>query len=372
MKTIFGWILSTIVAILVFCLGIILIPMQTKTIEKLELSYIFVDEYGNEYDIFEPIHGAATDWSFLFDDEKQDEENSIINKEIPPKTGYLTDITDNKIEEKDLEEEFLQEKLDEMSTGINLDNLINEIDDIKDNAKDDIKDNIKNEYKNCVTPWNTILKHGESIIAYEQRKDVPTICNAQKRICNDGNLNGTYLQGACSEEVEYTYTKVKVISYNNKNPGVLVQNPGYAKNDGAEFDTHGKINSSTQNPQTTWNNSIKDGAIKDPDISLGNKGYYNCVSPWGDSIQHGQFVKAYKTPIGFTDDLCQVELRLCLDGNLNGAFVNKSCEYMGVSSQDYREGNVDVTKPSQELIEEISKENPNKKGFRGWLKGWFG
>jgi len=372
MKTIFWWILSTIVAILVFCLWIILIPMQTKTIEKLELSYIFVDEYWNEYDIFEPIHGAATDWSFLFDDEKQDEENSIINKEIPPKTGYLTDITDNKIEEKDLEEEFLQEKLDEMSTGINLDNLINEIDDIKDNAKDDIKDNIKNEYKNCVTPWNTILKHWESIIAYEQRKDVPTICNAQKRICNDGNLNWTYLQWACSEEVEYTYTKVKVISYNNKNPGVLVQNPGYAKNDWAEFDTHGKINSSTQNPQTTWNNSIKDGAIKDPDISLWNKWYYNCVSPWWDSIQHWQFVKAYKTPIWFTDDLCQVELRLCLDWNLNWAFVNKSCEYMGVSSQDYREWNVDVTKPSQELIEEISKENPNKKWFRGWLKGWFG
>jgi uncharacterized protein YebE (UPF0316 family) len=60
-------------SIVVFCVGIILIPMQTKIAEKIELTYIFVDENGYEYDIFEPVHGAATDWSFLFGEETQTE-----------------------------------------------------------------------------------------------------------------------------------------------------------------------------------------------------------------------------------------------------------------------------------------------------------
>jgi hypothetical protein len=49
-----------------------LIPMQTKVAEKIELTYIFVDENGNPHDIFEPVHGAATDWSFLFESEEND------------------------------------------------------------------------------------------------------------------------------------------------------------------------------------------------------------------------------------------------------------------------------------------------------------
>jgi|GEM_PF-3515255 len=51
MKKFFGWIFVIIMAAIVFCVAIILIPMQTKTLETVELTYIFVDQDGNEYNI---------------------------------------------------------------------------------------------------------------------------------------------------------------------------------------------------------------------------------------------------------------------------------------------------------------------------------
>jgi hypothetical protein len=70
-----------------------------------------------------------------------------------------------------------------INTGTeNLKNVINELTDEKENPE------IIN-FDSCTTPWNTTLEHGESVIAYEQRKDVPNICNAQRRTCNDGVLN---------------------------------------------------------------------------------------------------------------------------------------------------------------------------------------
>ncbi len=368
MRAILSRICATIVAVLLFCLWVILIPMQTKIAEKVELTYIFVDEYWNEYDIFEPIHGAATDWSFLFDDDAAETiETDIENMPSTPiQTDYLTDVVDDKREEKQaLEEQQLEERLDAIDTGVDINTLIKDVDSIK-------QDNIEKKYENCITPWDTVLKHWESVIAYEQRKDVPTICNAQRRVCNDWVLNWTYSQWACREDVEYKFTKVKVVSYNNKTPWELIQNPWYAKNDSSEFDTRGKINPDTKIPKTDWDNSVKDWTKKDSNINLWKKTNYNCTSPWWDVVQHGQFIKAYRSPVWYTDQLCQVELRLCLDWVLNWAYTNKTCEYVWVSSQDYVEWNVDVTKPSQGLLNEVSQENPNKKWFRGRLKGRFG
>ena len=70
MKNLLSWILSIITAIIIFGIAIIYLPMQTHTTEKVELTYIFVDEGGNKYDLFnDKIHGAADDWAFLFEED---------------------------------------------------------------------------------------------------------------------------------------------------------------------------------------------------------------------------------------------------------------------------------------------------------------
>jgi hypothetical protein len=71
----------------------------------------------------------------------------------PTKTDYLTDVVDDKREEKQaLEEQQLEERLDAIDTGVDINTLIKDVDSIK-------QDNIEKKYENCITPWDTVLKH---------------------------------------------------------------------------------------------------------------------------------------------------------------------------------------------------------------------
>jgi hypothetical protein len=54
--------------------------------------------------------------------------------------------------------------------------------EIKNNDTQKQLDEIKND---CITPWNNVIKDGEYVLAYQQRDDVPTICNVQRRSCSD-------------------------------------------------------------------------------------------------------------------------------------------------------------------------------------------
>jgi len=40
----------------------------------------------------------------------------------------------------------------------------------------------------CITPRKEEVKHKDFVLAYQQRKDVNTICNIQKRTCMSGTL----------------------------------------------------------------------------------------------------------------------------------------------------------------------------------------
>jgi hypothetical protein len=183
----------------------------------------------------------------LFDESKRPQENVHANvsnnKNIPTKTDYLADVTSDTNEEIDMGDNFreetfgmvntgattgnlmtgnlttetpnsknnvtgtintgvqtgnlvigvpefksgaiekdsLEERLDTISTGITVDELIKEVDAIKKETTGEV-------YENCITPWETVVKHGESVIAYEQRTDASNVCNAQRRTCNNGVL----------------------------------------------------------------------------------------------------------------------------------------------------------------------------------------
>ncbi len=355
-KSLLSWILSLVVAAVIFCVAIILIPMQTHTIETIELTYVFVD-WDQEYDIFYEWHGAADDWSFLFDDSVNEKINEDNNWNTQENTEYLPnkDYIWNPIEKDDiiLDDENLEELLwDEI-----VDNIDNK--DVRIIEKEIIA------YESCVTPWNNTINHGESVLAYEQRADVPTICNVQRRTCEDGILKWNFEQASCREDIKYEYTKVKVISFNNKKPGELIQNPWYAKNDSSEFDTDGKINNTNHSANFSWNNNDNRPVSNNGSTDLTHKDYYNCMSPWWDVVWHGQFIKSYESPLWFVDDKCKVELRLCLDGNLKWHHSFKTCEHKDVTYQDYRAWNDDITKPTPELMVETLVEDG------GWLFNRF-
>jgi hypothetical protein len=205
-------------------------------------------------------------------------------------------------------------------------------------------------YKDCITPWSTVVKHWDYVLAYEQRADVQNVCNIQKRTCNDGVLKWTYTQWYCNEKVEYTYTKEKVVTHNDTQPSQLVQNPKYAKNDWAEFDTHGKLVWEWDSPNTIWDNNENNPVELNKWWELEKNEYYNCNSPRWEVITHWQFVKAYESPLWFKDQPCKVELRLCLNGDLQWNYSYSKCEYIDKTYYDY----LDEDKTIQELFDEAT------------------
>lgn len=365
MKNILQWIFALIVSAIIFVVAIVTIPIQQKSIETVELTYIFVDEYWNEYDIFEKKHGSADDWSFLFEENIDTWDN---NKWYLPNKDYIDwdwkdDKLNNNWENKlDINIALNNKILAEKQVELLLENSLN----LENTGSWDIE----NIAMNCVTPWNTVVKHWESILAYQQRKDVPTICNVQRRKCNDGYLNWKYIQAACVEDIEYEYTKVQAISYNNEMPGDLIQNPNNAKNDDAIFNNQWKINQKNTTKTTSWDNTKNDPIIDQKNTDLTNKEYANCFTPWWAVVSHGQFIKTYSSPLWFIDQKCKVELRLCLNGKFNGNYSYKSCEYKDMTFQDYLAGNDDITKPTPDLMIDALLEESEDSKSKGIIK-WF-
>ncbi len=75
----------------------------------------------------------------------------------------------------------------------------------------------------CFLPWGGTIAHGENVLAYQQRDDVNTLCNVERRICDDGKLLWSFTQKSCKEHVVYEYSKEIILPHNEKNIDPLVQ-----------------------------------------------------------------------------------------------------------------------------------------------------
>jgi hypothetical protein len=102
-----------------------------------------------------------------------------------------------------------------------------------------------------------------------------------------------------------------VVSYNQQIINPLVQ-PGPASNASGSFSTQGKLNETLQ-PATVAGTTNQPVISNAPTVNQGQVTKKNCISPRGTIIQHGQFVKAYKSSIGLIDLPCETELRLCIN-----------------------------------------------------------
>jgi len=184
--------------------------------------------------------------------------------------------------------------------------------------------------KNCVSPSGDAVAHGDFIIAYQQREDVNTICNVEKRYCNDGTLLGSYTQESCDEKTSYYYDRVIPTSENEFVPSEYVQ-PSAPANADAEFNSQGLLNAPLD-PTTRREDQPENATIvNNSGIAQTVVKYKNCRTPWNEKVLNGQFVRAYKINQGYFNRSCEVELRICVDGHLKGSFKYKACAYTGVS-----------------------------------------
>ncbi len=306
---------ATTLVLLFFAMVMI---FQKDTTKTTELQFV-----RNTDEVF--VHNAANQqWDYLFQDEwGQQTYQGQINTGTT--TGTNTETIDNLINSNEVAQVIGNTQTGQlyswtMSTG----QIAQKTGTINTGSLD------------CITPWKEEVKNKDFVLAYEQRTDVNSICNIEKRVCTDGVLGGTFIQRSCKEDVVYVYTKAEVISYNQKVLNEYIQ-PTAPVNSWAEFNTEGKIN--TTQTATTTRETTNSSVTNTPGVTespLPNKA--NCTTPRGQKIKHGQFIKAYKAPRGFIDLPCNVEIRACVNGTLKGSFTYSKCTFNNTTYSDYLTG----------------------------------
>ena len=208
-------------------------------------------------------------------------------------------------------------------------------------------------YETCQTPWGDSLLHGQSIFAYSQRMDEPDMCNIQRRTCNDWVLDGSYTQQSCltyaSSSIEYE----AVVSYNNPYSDPYIQPDRNWQSVDWKFDTQWQLSDNRYGEPTSYRDASA-GAIpyQDAPVSQTQTNYGACMTPWWQTIKHGQFVKAYQLDKWFTNLACEVQLRTCIDGDLEWTFTFDSCNYYNIAVEDFLNDYYDPIQPSLvQLIE---------------------
>lgn len=314
---------------------ILLMPPMPKNESVAE--WMFFQFHGSAADWWvsdEQTHGAADRWWYLFDENSSGSQNNVfswssISKTIPTakvvsvssESKYAKIITwmitipnyyvavETLIFSRDMAVYYLENFLE------------------GDRSKLIVDTNI---YKGCISPSWESLVHGDFMLAYQQREDVSTICNVEKRYCNDGMLGGSYTQDSCEEKTAYAYDKIDPISYNSNAPSEYVQ-PSPPANASAPFDSQGKINWKLD-PTTRWEAEPADAiVVNNKWIRQTVTSYKDCRTPRNEKVLNWHFVRAYKERLWYFNRPCEVEIRMCIDGHLKWNFINKACSSTWVS-----------------------------------------
>ena len=216
------------------------------------------------------------------------------------------------------------------------------------------------EERGCMTPWGYEIEHWQSVLAYQQRADAINICNIQRRVCMNWKLSWSFTQSACDESLwadwssnsSSSYGTVKKLAYSTYNSQKLdefIQPSEHAKYENAEFDLHWKRNATTQ-PKITKGQAWDDISSEKEEVAQVRDLWKLCKTPWWETVQPGQFVKAYRFQNGFYDIPCQVQLRLCVDGDLEGQYQYSSCQSWDTSYEDFLYGYMDNEQPSPQRL----------------------
>ena len=143
--------------------------------------------------------------------------------------------------------------------------------------------------------------------------------------------------------------KVAYSVYNSQKLDEYIQPSEHAKNENADFDVHWKINTTTQ-PKITQNPEGDAISPEKEPVAQVRDLWKLCKTPWWETVKPWQFVKAYRFQNGFYDIPCQVQLRLCVDGDLEWLYEYPSCQPWETSYEDFLYGYMNNEQPSPQRL----------------------
>lgn len=194
----------------------------------------------------------------------------------------------------------------------------------------------------CNLPRWSIIPDKYYVYAYKNRKDSPSICDVEIRVCIDGELIGEYEQPYCYQLIDGNAHIIPFDPKNKNEPNPLIQ-PWPTPYANALFTIHGKrisqklepiyipLPKEQQNPvleQQNTNTWLQNSSLGQENTNAWlqrTQSDEDCTTPRGETIKNGEFAKAYSAP-SLTNGNCIPELRWCNKGRLLGDNIYPSCE----------------------------------------------
>lgn len=286
--------------------------------EKSKMIYIFHDYEWNEYVLNDTIHGAAGDWSYLFEDK------------VPESVKWDTDSTTDS-----LSLEWIEWKESEDGNNNDIDQDKNDMYVVKDNqvSSQDIFSDLWivenpswNEYNvdtwnenmliiNLSNPWWNNTKYEKEnddnyYIKTEITWDAENNALIIEKIDNSGDYDNLVDN---SEDYKNLTGSAKVFSFTSEWWILPILIPWDELQFGREWmQTIGYID----NLWTT-------GKGKDSGITIIDD-YADCMTPWWYKIVHWDSVLAYKQ-MDNAPDICNIERRFCRNGKLSWTYTQQWC-----------------------------------------------
>jgi hypothetical protein len=222
----------------------------------------------------------------------------------------------------------------------------------------------------CRTPrWKTIT-HGSFVYAYNfPINTIGQSCVAQKRSCNDGTLWWAYLYESCTFHTNSDIPQTTIHTEPSRSyRWTLSPYSPYVR----------PISDSTRDTLLLSHSNIN--------WTTNNQNYIetkNCLTPWGDTVENGSHITAYRLSYQTDNSLCDRENRICRSWVLWWRYIYPSCtDQSNTTSSSSQEtwvwrniksiGNdihdVYVDSRAERNIESIGKDANN---VRWWIKWWF-
>ncbi len=161
----------------------------------------------------------------------------------------------------------------------------------------------------CLFNGKTVA-HGEKVTGFQtDTKNFGETCSAQERICNNGVLSGSYGFPTCSVGA------AKTCSFN-----------GTTINHGTQVTAYQSGNAAYGNSCVPESRECNNGSLS------GSYVYGSCVVDQptaclfnGVTVPHGGDIAGYQTSTVPFGQSCQVEKKICTNGNLSGSYTHSSC-----------------------------------------------
>ena len=306
---------------------------DSNTLEKPKMIYIFHDYEWNEYILNDTIHGAASDWSYLFEDDipedlKWDEElnekldeNDIVDS---VSLGWIDQQDTIDINDTELEEDNSQTVKDNQisSQEIFTDLWIKES-DLWNEYYIDTWNEDNSLIINLSNTWTYITKYQENddyYIILEDTWDNNDNTLVIKKLDNSNN-NSNNIDKSKLDNGESVWS-AKIFSFTLEGwvlPILIPWDELQFNNGGTE--PVGYIDNSWS---VYWINSFDNGLeVKKPGITIIDD-YADCMTPWWYKIVHWDSVLAYKQ-MKDTPDFCHIERRFCRNGKLSWTYTQQWC-----------------------------------------------